>query len=199
MMNPQFIIGLSTFLLFGSVWCGIVWFLRTKKQASVVYLVFFTIFYIYLYKVLDYTLIQFQSLLVLKHFLPNLILNGAGESINLIPIVTLTSGDLRTSLLNILLMVPFGFGLPFITNFGFTRIVVMGGLLSVAIELLQLVTGLMAGVTFRVADINDVIFNTAGVAIGCALFIGFVRIGAARAMPAALLSKRYPHSSREMA
>ena len=174
----RFVIGLSTILLFGSIWFGIVAFLRAKKKKSFVYLLFFTIFYIYLYKVLDYTLFQFQSLLLLKHFLPDLMLNGvtAGESINLIPLITLTIEDLRTSLLNILLMMPFGFGLPFITNFCVKRIVVIGALFSIAIELLQLITGLTAKMTFRIADINDVIFNTVGVAIGYVLFIGFVRL-----------------------
>jgi glycopeptide antibiotics resistance protein len=110
--------------------------------------------------------------------MPNLILKGymVGENINLIPLITLTSQDLKTSLLNILLLIPFGFGLPFITNFRMKKIVVIGALLSISIELLQLITGFMAKTTFRIADINDVIFNTAGVAIGCILFVGFMRI-----------------------
>ena len=54
--------------------------------------------------------------------------------------------------------------------------VVIGALLSLVIEFLQLVTGYMAKMTFRIADINDVIFNTVGVAIGYILFVGFVRI-----------------------
>jgi glycopeptide antibiotics resistance protein len=169
---------LLTVLLFGSIWIGTVTFLRLKKKKSLVYLIFFTIFYGYLFKVLDYTLFQFQSLLLLKHFMPNLILNGqtAGKNISLIPLVTLTSQDLKTSLLNILLLVPFGFGLPFITNLRMKKIVVIGVLFSIVIEFLQLVTGFMAKITFRLADINDVIFNTVGVAIGYILFVGFVRI-----------------------
>src|ERR687885_2589032 len=109
---------LLTVLVFGLIWIGIVTFLRLKKKKSLIYLISFTIFYVYLFKVLDYTLFQFQSLLLLKYFMPGLILNGqtAGKSINLIPLVMLTSQDLKTSLLNILMLVPFGFGLPFITN-----------------------------------------------------------------------------------
>ncbi|HEX6065012.1 MAG TPA: VanZ family protein [Longimicrobiales bacterium] len=176
--SVRLVIRLSTFLLLGSIWFGAVMFLRAKKKTTLVYLLFFTVFYIYIYKVLDYTLFQFQSLLAMKYVLPNLILKGAaaGESINLIPLVTLTSEDLRTSLLNVLLMVPFGFGLPFLTNWGVTRIVVAGGLFSIAIEVLQLVTGWIAQITFRIADINDVIFNTAGAAIGYVLYVGFVRV-----------------------
>lgn len=127
--------------------------------------------------VLDYTLFQFQSLILLKHFSPNIILNGVdtGKNLNLIPLITLTSKDLETSLLNILLMIPFGFGLPFITNFRIKRVVIAGALFSIGIELLQLITGLVAHITFRIADINDVIFNTVGVGIGYLLFVGFVR------------------------
>jgi glycopeptide antibiotics resistance protein len=110
--------------------------------------------------------------------MPNLILNGqtAGKSVNLLPLITLIPQDLKTSLLNILLLVPFGFGLPFITNLRMKKIIVIGALFSIVIEFLQLVTGLVAKITFRIADINDVIFNTVGVAIGYILFVGFVCI-----------------------
>jgi glycopeptide antibiotics resistance protein len=160
------------------IWIGIVTFLRLKKKKSFTYLVFFTLFYVYLVKVLDYTLIQFQSLVLLKYFMPNLILNGqtAGKSLNLIPLITLTPHDLETSLLNILLLVPFGFGLPFITDLRMKKVVVLGALFSIVIEFLQLITGFLAKITFRIADINDVIFNTVGVAIGYMLFVGLIRI-----------------------
>jgi glycopeptide antibiotics resistance protein len=167
-----------TVLLFGLIWIGIVTFLRLKMKKSPAYWIFFTIFYVYMAKVLDYTLFQFQSLILLKYFMPGLMLNGqaVGKSMNLIPLITLTPQDLETSLLNILLLMPFGFGLPFITNFRMQKIVVMGALFSIVIEFLQLITGYIAKITFRVADINDVIFNTAGVTIGYMLFVGFVRI-----------------------
>lgn len=167
----------STILLFAVIWLGLVTFLWMRRKKTPAYLLFFTTFYIYLYKVLDYTLLQFQSLLLLKRLAPSLMVNGvaAPASINLIPLVTLTSADVRTSLLNILLMAPFGFGLPFITDFSARRIIVAGALFSIAIELLQLLTGLAAGVTFRIADINDVIFNTVGVAAGCVIFVGLGR------------------------
>ena len=110
--------------------------------------------------------------------MPDLILNGqtAGKSMNLIPLITLTPQDLETSFLNILLLIPFGFGLPFITNYRMKKMVVIGALFSIFIEFIQLITGFIANITFRVADINDVIFNTVGVAIGYILFIVFVRI-----------------------
>ena len=175
-MMGRMYLDLLIVLLFGLIWIGIVTFLRLKK--SLAYLIFFTIFYVYIVKVLDYTLFQFQSLLVLKYFVPDLILNGqtVGKAMNLIPFITLTPQDLKTSLLNILLLIPFGFGLPFITNHRMQKIVVIGALFSIGIELMQLITGFIAKITFRIADVNDVIFNTIGVAIGYLLFVGFVRI-----------------------
>ena len=177
-MIGRMYLDLLTVLLFSLIWIGITVFLRLKKKKSLTYLIFFTIFYVYIVKVLDYTLFQFQSLLLLKYFTPDLILSGqtAEKAINLIPLITLTRQDLETSLLNILLLTPFGFGLPFITNFRMKKIVVIGALFSIGIELIQLITGFIAKITFRIADINDVIFNSIGVAIGYLLFVGFVRI-----------------------
>jgi glycopeptide antibiotics resistance protein len=176
--SGRMVFDLLTVLLLGLIWIGIVTFLWLKKKKSLTCLIFFTIFYVYLVKVLDYTLFQFQSLVLLRYFMPNLILNGqtAGKSLNLIPLITLTPQDLETSLLNILLLVPFGFGLPFITNFRMKKVVVLGALFSIVIEFLQLITGFLANITFRIADINDVIFNTVGAAIGYMLFVGFIRI-----------------------
>jgi len=169
----QSVISILLILAFGIIWLGMFAFLRVKKGKSYTYLLLFTIFFVYLYKVLDYTLFQFQSLLLLKHFMPGLMLNGvaAGQSLNLIPLLTLTSADLKTSLLNILLFVPFGLGLPFVTKLRLKKVITAGALFSVAIELLQLVTGLLAHMTFRIADINDVIFNTLGTAVGYGLFL----------------------------
>jgi glycopeptide antibiotics resistance protein len=164
--------------IFGLIWLGLITFLRLERNTNLVYLIFFTIFYVYLFKVLDYTLFQFQPLIFLKFFMPNLMLQGqaAGNDINLIPLITLTSGDLKTSLLNILLFVPFGFGLSFITNLSMKRTVLAGAFFSIGIEFLQFITGFIAKITFRIADINDVIFNILGVVIGYILFIGFRRI-----------------------
>jgi glycopeptide antibiotics resistance protein len=171
-------IDIATILFFGLAWCAIVAVLRRMKKVGFVYLMSFSLFFVYIYKVLDYTLLRFQTLLLLQHFVPGLMLNGipAGRTVNLIPVVMLTSGDVKSSLLNILMMVPFGFGSPFIADLRFKRVVIAGLLFSLTIELVQLITGFAANTTFRIADVNDVIFNTIGVAIGYGLFAVFVRI-----------------------
>lgn len=168
----------STVLACGLIWLVAATILRLRRRQSFVYLLFFTIFYVYIVAVLDYTIFQFQSLLLLNYLSPkHLMLKGrtVEEGVNLVPLVTLRLADLKTSLLNILMLVPFGFGLPFITKLRMKRVVVAGMLFSVTIELLQLLTGLLAHMTFRTADINDVIFNTVGAAVGYLLFVRFMR------------------------
>lgn len=177
-MNSLTHFNLLLLLIFSLIWLGVILFLRKVKKRGFVYLLFLTIFFIYLFKVLDYTLLQFQSLLFLKLFVPNLMLSGqaSGDELNLVPLISLTASDVQTSLLNILLFVPFGFGLSFITNFRAQKIILSGIISSITIELLQLITGRVADMTFRVADINDVIFNTIGAVIGYVLFIGFIHL-----------------------
>lgn len=98
------------------------------------------------------------------------------QDINLIPLIALRLADVKTSLLNIVLFVPFGFGIPFITKLQMKKVVIAGALFSVTIELLQSLTGVLAHRTFRTADINDVIFNTTGAVVGYLLFIWFMRL-----------------------
>jgi glycopeptide antibiotics resistance protein len=160
-------------------WCGVVLLLRRKRQQiGAICVLFLAVFGVYVYKVVDVTLLQFQSLLLLQHLVPGLRLNGlpAGTSVNARPLVTLTQRDVTTSLLNVLMMMPFGFGLPFVSRLRFRQVIVAAAVFSLAIETLQWVTGALSNTTFRVADVNDIIFNTAGAAIGYVLFLGFVRV-----------------------
>ena len=171
------LIGLVPALVFAILWLALLAFLRQRRNAGWVQLLLVAIFGVYNFAVLHITLLEYQSLLVLKLFNPDLILRGIETgSLNLVPLIGLTSGDLQTSLLNILMLVPFGFGLPFITRLRFGKTVTYGALFSLAIECLQWLTGHLAGTTFRVADINDLIFNTVGAAIGYLLFALFTRL-----------------------
>jgi len=163
---------LSTVLAFALLYVGIVVFLRLKKKKTLVYLFFFTIFFIYMVKVIKYT--QFPIYLI-ESMRAN-IGQHVWTNMNLIPLVTLRYISLKTSLLNIIVTIPFGFGLPFISRLRMRQVVLAGMFTSITLEALQLVTALGAGFTFRVVDINDVIFNTLGVAIGYTLCIGFMRV-----------------------
>lgn len=162
---------LSTVLIFAVIWMGVIMFLRLKKKKSLVYLIFFTFFFVYIVKVLEFT----QFPVFFTPDMRDIYGQTVWKTMNFIPFFTLEYRDLQTSLLNVLLTLPFGFGLPFITNLRFTRVVFIGVIFSVALEVLQLATALGAEFTFRVVDINDVMFNALGIIIGYIFFLGFVR------------------------
>jgi glycopeptide antibiotics resistance protein len=178
LINPASLLSLMIVFVFGVLWIGFTALLRVRHKKDFVYLLFFTIFFVYIYNVLSHTLFQFQSLIILKYFVPDLILNGQadGKCINLIPLISLTEADLKTSLLNILLMMPFGFGLPFLARVRLGRVTFLAGIFSILIEFLQLTSGLLANITFRIADINDVLFNTLGGLSGYLIFLLFIRL-----------------------
>ncbi len=171
-LNTPFFAAMAMFVLCVLIWLGSAIYLRAKRKKDYTFLFFFTLFFFYIYKVLDYTLFQFQFLLVLKYFFPNLMLKGliSGESINLVPLATLTSADFKTSMLNIILMVPFGLGLPLLIRLRLGMVTLLGCVFSFVIETIQLVSGLLANITFRIADVNDLIFNTIGAIVGYGLF-----------------------------
>lgn len=86
--------------------------------------------------------------------------------LNTIPFLYMFS-DHTTSLLNVLLFLPFGIFLPVLwTTFrSLFRTVLCGLLLSAAIEFLQIFT-------YRATDVNDLITNTLGTLLG--YFIGMI-------------------------
>lgn len=79
---------------------------------------------------------------------------------NLIPFAGM-GADLKNCLLNVVLFVPLGFGLPLLWKKyrAGKRTVLFGLLMSLAIEALQVFT-------YRATDVNDVITNTLGTALG---------------------------------
>lgn len=81
-------------------------------------------------------------------------------NVNLIPFVGMVTA-LRDTLLNILLFLPLGFFLPLLweDRRQFHRVVLEGFLISLTIELLQILT-------FRATDVNDLITNTLGTILG---------------------------------
>lgn len=75
------------------------------------------------------------------------------------------------ALLNILLTVPFGFGLPFVVGLRGRDILAVGILFSIGIELAQLmVDALYLALPTWSVDINDVLLNSLGIALGYGVF-----------------------------
>jgi len=142
------------------------------KGRSYPYLFFFSIFYLYIYVLVSLTLFPMPF---------GEAFTGATEfniryNIRLIPLLTLNRMDVRTSVLNVLLTIPFGFGISFIAKMGSKKVILIGFALGLLIESLQLLQGLVAGFTFRIVDVDDVIFNFIGVMIGYGVFLIFKKI-----------------------
>lgn len=80
---------------------------------------------------------------------------------------------LRGFVLNILLTIPFGFGIHFVCRVSQKRLYWAGLWLGLGIELTQLGISLILGFPYRVIDINDLLANLLGVWVGYWLFLGF--------------------------
>jgi glycopeptide antibiotics resistance protein len=90
--------------------------------------------------------------------------------VQLIPVATVPR-DPSGMVLNIILFLPIGVLLPFLVRGSVIRLGIVAFSLSTAIELVQLVSDVTLS-TGRVADVDDVIGNTAGALLG----IAFVRL-----------------------
>ena len=78
---------------------------------------------------------------------------------------------LSQAMKNVLLGIPFGLGLGFVSRTNSLKAIALFSLLaSLFIEILQLVIGLAIGFMYRSVDAQDVLFNTLGGAIGASAF-----------------------------
>jgi len=78
---------------------------------------------------------------------------------------------------NLLVLAPVAVWLPLLSPQSRTagQVILAGALMSLAIELSQLAVSTILGYTYRVADVDDVIVNTAGVALAYLAFRGLER------------------------
>lgn len=151
---------------FAIIYFVLIIFLK-KKNNQYSFLFVLTLFYIYLVMVIKYT--QFPILW------DDLYVDAESYKVsyNLVPLFNLTSGQFTTSVLNIILFLPFGFLFYILSRFSFSKTIFMGFLTSFLVELVQFCISFLTKVSFRVFDVNDLIFNTLGVFIGIIVFIFF--------------------------
>ncbi len=140
-------------------------FLKKKSKNKAFFFVG-TLFYIYLVMVIKYT--QFPII-----FDNHLFGNNYKPILNLIPLFKLTKRDFITSILNVILFLPFGFLYFILSRFSYKKTLIIGFIVSFLIEIIQLCFSLITQVPFRVFDINDLIFNISGVFIGILCFMIF--------------------------
>lgn len=144
-----------------------------KQKKSFSYLLFFSVFWIYLIGVI--------SVVVFPIHIPDGDLySNFRLQINLAP---LNFGSCASPILcvrniyeNILLTLPLGFGISFIVRIKSRNILWLALAVGLAFEILQLVISLVVRSPFRVVDINDVLLNAIGVVLGYGLFLIFGKL-----------------------
>ena len=147
---------------------------RRKRDGS--YLFCFSIFWMYLLILIGLTVFPIPILTDFKGSMwrqsTTFILTG----INLIPFHFGGLFSLHPNVIfreivgNILLTVPFGFGVIFITPLKVKNIPWLAFTVGLVIETTQLLISIGLGVSYQGIDINDVILNAFGVVIGYGLF-----------------------------
>ncbi|WP_346015048.1 VanZ family protein [Metabacillus halosaccharovorans] len=101
-------------------------------------------------------------------------------TINFIPLVTI---DLKTFLLNIIMMVPFGMYLPLLNKkyHSLKNVAYHGLLISFSFEVIQAVVKATLG-NGRSSDINDLIANTLGAVVGFLIFNKVTKVAALKGL-----------------
>ncbi|WP_282156325.1 VanZ family protein [Cytobacillus gottheilii] len=162
---------LLSYLIGFVILIGLMIVLKKKFKNTNMYILFFSIFYFYILNVLKYTIfpiaIGTPSVEAMKAT------TTISSSINLIPF---QYQQLQQTLLNILLFIPFGFGLPYIKKVNLRSLIVFGLIFSLIIELIQLTISMVIGYAYRVIDINDILANTMGAVVGYLIFIVFSKV-----------------------
>lgn len=141
-------------------------FIHKKYKKEKIYYVFSTIMFCYFMCIAKMTLFP-----IVMIGLPA----NIKESINIIPF---HNGINRTDILNLIMTIPLGIGIPFITKINnIKKILLLGLCFGLGIETIQyLETFLTKGFSHRIIDINDVIFNFTGTVIGFFVLYVFSRL-----------------------
>ncbi|WP_427339523.1 VanZ family protein [Caloranaerobacter sp. DY30410] len=155
-------------LILLSILCIYLKFVMKKEN---VFLLFFSIFYFYLLISIKYTLFPIPITMAKIFKNETTFLSG----VNLIPFNFKSINYLLSKqvIYNILLSIPFGFGISYITKLNRKKLVILAISFGTIIESLQLTISLFLEYTYRFIDINDIIFNFIGVIIGFYLFKNF--------------------------
>lgn len=154
-------------MFFGLTVLAILLVILRRRGRGFSYLFFFSVFWIYLLYVVSVILFPFpifgdQTNVAFKPRI-NLIpfYFGSCEMLNLC---------IRDIVGNILLTIPFGFGISFITRIKAKDFVALAFAVGLTFECAQLLMSFVFKIAFRTIDINDVLLNATGVLIGYGFF-----------------------------
>ena len=166
-------------LLFGLATILVLLALKRQRRRSFPYLLCFFLFSIYLLVLLD---VLFLPIRIPAGWPRNITLQGELSRLSHVNLIPFYFGNLFTAssaiifwelVGNVLLTLPFGFGLPFFVRFPSQHVLWIGLLTGLALEAAQLIISLAGMVSHSYGhsvNINDILLNAAGVIIGYALF-----------------------------
>ena len=160
-------------MLLGIVVLGIILLVLWRTKHSLSYRALFSIFWLYLMMVAALTIFPLFSPLEGES---RRSISDILSRVNLVPFhqmpSTRFSFRLRGEMVaNILMTIPFGLLFPLVARIKPWVFPLLAMGIGLAIELTQLTLNIYGGNTFRVADINDVIFNFTGAMIGYAIYL----------------------------
>ena len=148
---------------------------RQKRSPS--HLFFFSVFWVYLLIVIDVTIFPIP-LPDAGMFLAKQQITFVLSHVNFAPFNYLSDPYVNPHIVfleifrNVLLTIPFGFGVSFIVQFKARDFLWLAIAVGLAIEIAQLVISLGVGV-YRTVDITDVLLNATGVLLGHLFFRAF--------------------------
>lgn len=142
-------------------------FLKFMKRKSNMYLLCFSVMYIYLCVVLDLTQFPIYASEGMKAAMGG---QNVWREMNLIPLKTIVTDFSMESVLNIIMTIPLGFGLSFLMRCSWRKIMLSGLLVGGCAEAGQLLSALWVGFTFRHVNIDDILLNIIGALVGYGLF-----------------------------
>lgn len=155
----------------GAVGLAITLVVLWRRKRSAYYLLCLSVFWVYMLFVVKETLFPIplsgQMLETMRE--QTTFMSG----VNLIPGRFGAYGpffDRTQLLLNVVLAVPFGFGMSFVARVRGMRVPWLALSFGIGIEMAQLIISLALGFTYRVVDVNDVLLNSLGVIVGYGLF-----------------------------
>jgi glycopeptide antibiotics resistance protein len=143
------------------------------RKYNLSYLLFFSIFWVYLLVVVQAV---FFPIVINTDYRGGIFT----PSINLIPFYfgpcQMPELCVRSAMDNIILTIPFGFGINFLVRVKPRSFLWLALAVGSGFELSQLALSIAFRSGFRAVDINDVLFNAAGVLLGYAFFRAFARV-----------------------
>jgi len=142
-----------------------------KRKHSFSYFFFFLLFWVYLMFSIEKV---FFPLEISGPFVDEMKQVSISSLINFTPFFldfsSVKIGEVKLFLYNIILTIPFGFGLNFLTRVRSKNIFAMSVILGASLEITQLFISIILGYPYRTVDVNDLLFNTIGVLVGYGLF-----------------------------